>query len=46
MTMMIDGRIILKWTYKRWDVGHGLIGLAEDRVRWWAIVNLMNLWVL
>jgi hypothetical protein len=35
----IDRRMILKWTYKKWDGGHGLIGLAQDRVRWWALVK-------
>ena len=43
----VDRRIILKWTYKKWDGGHWLIGLVQDRVRWWAPVNaMMNLWVL
>jgi hypothetical protein len=35
----VDGRIILGWTFRKWDVG-GMdwIGLAQDRDRWQAIV--------
>jgi hypothetical protein len=30
--------------FKTWDGGVSWIELAEDRVRWWAVVNaLMNL---
>jgi hypothetical protein len=41
----IDGRIILRWIIRKWDVG-GMdsIELAEDRDRWWALVDaVMNL---
>jgi hypothetical protein len=44
----IDGRIILKWTCKKWDVG-GMdwIELAQDRDRWRALMNaVINLRVL
>jgi len=36
----IDGRIILSWIFRKWDVG-GMdrIELAEDRDRWRALVN-------
>jgi len=40
----IDGRIILRWIFRKWDVG-GMdwIELAQDRGRWQAIVNaVMN----
>jgi len=39
--------VILKWIFKKWDVG-GMdwIDLAQDRDRWWALVNgVMNLQV-
>jgi hypothetical protein len=43
----VDGRIILKWIFKKWDVGGGgmdWIDMAQDRYRWRAVVNaVMNL---
>jgi hypothetical protein len=41
----VEGRIILKWIFRKWDVG-GLdwIDLDVDRDRWRALVNaVMNL---
>jgi len=41
----VDGRIILRWIFREWDLG-GLdwIDLAQDRDRWRALVNaVMNL---
>jgi len=35
----LDGRIILRWIFRKWDVGHGLDYLAQDRGRWRAFVN-------
>jgi hypothetical protein len=41
----VDGRIILRWIFRKWDVGAG-IELALERNRWRALVNgVMNLWV-
>jgi hypothetical protein len=40
----IDGRIILKRIFKKWDGGMDWIELAQDRDRWRAVVNVvMNL---
>jgi hypothetical protein len=40
----IDGKIILKWIFKRLDGGADRIDLAQDRDRWRAVVNTaMNL---
>jgi hypothetical protein len=42
----IDGRIILKWIFKKWDGGGGMdwIDMAQDRDRWRALVSVvMNL---
>ena len=43
----VDGRIILRWIFRKWVVG-GMdwIELAQDKDRWWAFVKaVMNLWV-
>ena len=39
----VDGRKILRWIFRKWDVG-GMdwIELAQDRNRWWALVNGVN----
>jgi hypothetical protein len=44
----INGRIILRWIFRKWDVGVWMdwIELAQDRDRWQTLVNaVMNLWV-
>jgi len=41
----IDGRIILRWIFRKWDVG-GMdwTQLAQDREGWWGLVYVvMNL---
>jgi hypothetical protein len=39
----VDGRIILKWIFKKWDGSMDWIELAQDRDRWRALVNaVMN----
>jgi hypothetical protein len=43
----VDGRIILKWIFKKWEGGMGWIDMAQDWDRWQALVNaVMNLRVL
>jgi hypothetical protein len=38
----VDGRIILRWIFRKWDVDW--IGLAQDMDRWWEFVNaVMNI---
>jgi len=34
----IDGQIILRWIFRKWDGGYGLY-LVQDRDRWRAVVN-------
>jgi hypothetical protein len=41
---IIEGRIILKWIFRKWDGDMDWIALAQDRDRWLALVNaVMNL---
>jgi hypothetical protein len=36
----VDGRIILRWIFRKWDVeGMDWIDLAQDRDRWRALVK-------
>ena len=40
----IDGKIILRWIFRKWDGGMEWIDLAVDRDRCQAVVNaVMNL---
>ena len=44
----VDGRIILRWIFRKWDVCGDMdwIELAQDRDRWRTFVNVvMNHWV-
>jgi hypothetical protein len=35
----VDGRIILRWIFRKWEWGLGWIELAQDREGWQALVN-------
>jgi hypothetical protein len=37
--LSLDGRIILKWIFKKWDGGMDWIDLSQKRVRWRTFVN-------
>jgi hypothetical protein len=40
----IDGRIILRWIFRKWDGDMDWIDLAQNRERWQALVNaVMNI---
>ena len=38
----IDGRIILRWIFKKWEGGMDWIDLVRDRDKWWALVNAVT----
>ena len=39
----VDGRLILKFIFKKWDLGMDWIDLAQGRDRWPAVVSaVMN----
>ena len=38
----VNGMIILKLIFKKWDGGMDWIDLAQDRERWWAPVNAVR----
>ena len=37
----IDGMIILRWIFRKWDGGVDWIELAQDRDRWQALVSML-----
>jgi hypothetical protein len=40
----VDGRIILRWIFRKWDGRIDWINLAQDRDMWQALLNaVMNL---
>jgi hypothetical protein len=42
----MNGRIILKFLFKKYDGGLDWMDVAQDRDRWRALVNaVMNIWV-
>jgi hypothetical protein len=42
----LDGKIILRWIFRKWFGGMDWIELAQERDRWLALVNtVLNLWV-
>ena len=38
----VDGRIILKWLFKKWNGGMDRIYLVQDSDRWRALVNAVK----
>ena len=39
----VDGKIILKWLFRKWDGGLHWINVMQDRDKWMGLVNaVMN----
>jgi hypothetical protein len=38
----VDGRIILRWMFRKWDGDMYSIDLAQDGERWWSDVNTVT----
>ena len=38
----VDGEIILRWIFRKWDGGMDWTDLTQDRDRWWVLVNAGN----
>jgi len=38
----VDERIILRWSFRKWDGAMDWIHVAQDRDRWRALVNAVN----
>ena len=42
----VDGKILLRWIFRKWDVGFELNRADSGWDRWRGLVNtIMNLWV-
>jgi hypothetical protein len=40
----VDGRMLLKWIFRKWDEDMDWIDVSQDRYRWQAVVYaVMNL---
>ena len=39
--LVVGGRVILKWIFRKWDGGMEWIDLAQDRGRWQGLVNVV-----
>jgi hypothetical protein len=43
----LDGKVILKWIFKKWEGGVNCVDLAQNRGRWRVLVNaVMNVRVV
>jgi hypothetical protein len=38
----VDGRIVLKWIFNKWDGDMDWIDMAKDRDRWRALVSAVT----
>jgi len=40
--LSVDGKIILKWIFKKWNEGVEWINLAQDKDWWRAVINTVG----
>ena len=42
----VDGRLICKWIFRKWNGGMDWIRVDQDKDRWWSFVNAVRyIWV-
>ena len=41
LCVYVHGRVILNWIFKKWEGGIDRIDPAQDKERWWTLLNVV-----